>query len=109
MQDFAKRFYRSKQWQACRRAYIARRMQIDGGLCEECRDAQGYIVHHRVALTPENIGNPGITLNHSLLSYVCKACHDQYDGHGVRPWENPGKKLLCSFGPDGQPIDARKL
>jgi len=55
MQDFAKRFYRSQAWKACRAAYIARRLAIDGGLCEECRDQQGYIVHHRVTLTPENI------------------------------------------------------
>lgn len=109
MQDFAKRFYKSKSWQMCRRAYIAKRIQIDGGLCEECRDAQGYIVHHRVMLTQENIHNPGITLNHSLLAYVCKACHDQYEGHGVRPWVHEGKKLLCGFDQNGQPIDARKL
>lgn len=109
MQDFAKQFYKSKKWQTCRRSYIAKRMQIDGGLCEECRDAQGYIVHHRIGLTPENIQNPGVTLNHSLLAYVCKDCHDQYEGHGVRPWVHEGKKLLCSFDRNGQPVDGRKI
>lgn len=105
MKDFAKRFYRSKRWEACRRAYIARRIQIDGGLCEECHDEQGYIVHHRVVLTPENINDPSIALNHSLLAYVCKACHDKYDGHGV----DKRKKLLCGFDQNGQPIDKRKI
>lgn len=105
MQDFAKQFYKSKEWQTCRRSYIAKRMQIDGGLCEECGDEQGYIVHHRIGLTPENIQNPGVTLNHSLLAYVCKDCHDQYEGHGV----DKKKKLLCGFDQTGQPMDKRKI
>ena len=86
MQDFAKRFYRSKAWKACRAAYIARRLAIDGGLCEECRDQQGYIVHHRVTLTPENIHNPAIALNHSLLAYVCKDCHEELHPESQRPF-----------------------
>lgn len=105
MQEFAKRFYKSKSWRECRRAYIAKRIQIDGGLCEECRDAQGYIVHHRVTLTPENIRNPGVALNHSLLAYVCKDCHDAYEGHGL----NKVRPGLCTFSADGQPVDHRKL
>lgn len=105
MKDFAKKFYKSQAWQDCRKAYIAKRMQVDGGLCEECHDAQGYIVHHKILLTPDNITNPAITLNHGLLAYVCKDCHDAYEGHGV----DGRKKLLCDFGNDGQPIDRRKI
>ena len=105
MKAFAKQFYRSKAWQACRTAYIAKRLQIDGGLCEECRDQQGYIVHHLITLTPENIVNPAVALNHSLLAYVCKDCHDAYEGHGL----TKGKPMACAFGPDGQPIDRRRL
>ena len=105
MKEFAKRFYRSKPWRDCRAAYIARRLLIDGGLCEQCREQQGYIVHHLVTLTPENIGNPAVALNHSLLAYVCKDCHDQYEGHGL----NKGRPLACAFTADGQPVDRRPL
>ena len=105
MKAFAKQFYRSKDWRACRAAYIARRLRIDGGLCEECRDQQGYIVHHLVALTPENIGNPAVALNHSLLAYVCKDCHDRYEGHGL----GRGKPMACAFDASGQPVDRRRL
>lgn len=105
MKAFAKQFYRSKAWQSCRAAYIAKRLLVDGGLCEECRDQHGYIVHHLVALTPENISNPAVSLNHSLLAYVCKECHDAYEGHGL----NRGKPIACIFDPDGQPVDRRHL
>ena len=56
---------------------------IDGGLCEECRDKPGYIVHHKRALTPDNITDPDVSLSYSNLEFVCKDCHDQFDGHGV--------------------------
>lgn len=105
MKAFAKQFYHSKAWRACRAAYIAKRLQIDGRLCEECQDQQGYIVHHLITLTPENIVNPAVALNHSLLAYVCKDCHDAYEGHGL----TKGKPMACAFGPDGQPIDRRRL
>ncbi len=100
-QDFAKSFYKSKPWQACRTSYINKRMLIDGGVCEECGEQPGYIVHHEVTLTADNIKNPDITLNHDLMKYVCKSCHDEYEGHGVG---NKHKSLLCDFGPDGQPL-----
>ena len=105
MKAFAKQFYRSKGWRSCRAAYIAQRLLTDGGLCEECREQQGYIVHHLVQLTPENICNPAVALNHSLLAYVCKDCHDQYEGHGL----NKGKPMACGFTSDGQPVDRRRL
>ena len=54
MQPWAARFYASARWKKCRAGYIKFRRTIDGGLCEECRDKPGYIVHH-----------------------------DQFDGHGV--------------------------
>jgi len=75
--DFAKPFYNSKAWQKCRAAYIAERKAIDGGLCETCHDRPGYIVHHRIELSPENIDNPDITLNHRNLKYDCQRCHNK--------------------------------
>ena len=50
-QEWAKAFYRFKRWLTCRDAYIKDRILADGGLCEECHDRPGYIVHHRKPLT----------------------------------------------------------
>ncbi len=55
-QEWAKAFYRSRRWLRCRDAYIKDRILADGGLCEECHDRPGYIVHHRKPLTQEIVG-----------------------------------------------------
>lgn len=102
---FAKAFYNSKAWKLCRDSYIAERIMIDGGLCEECQKNLGYIVHHKMPLTPDNINNPDITLNHKLFRYVCKDCHDLYEGHGVG---RDKTKALCIFDESGQPISLRE-
>lgn len=79
---------------------------IDGGMCEECHKKMGHIVHHTILLTKSNINNPDIALNHKLMKYVCKGCHDEYEGHGnghakIRP--------LCIFDEQGQPISLREI
>ena len=104
-QEWAKAFYRSKRWMKCRAAYIGKRILEDGGLCEECHDKPGYIVHHRMVLTQETIGNPEISLNHANLEYVCKDCHDRFEGHGI----GGGSRPLCRFDRDGQPISMREV
>jgi 5-methylcytosine-specific restriction endonuclease McrA len=80
-QEFAKSFYKSKSWQQCRASYIA----SVGGLCETCleknRVRPGKIVHHKTYLTPENINDPYITLNHAMLRYDCQDCHN-IEHHG---------------------------
>ena len=104
MKKFAEAFYKSDKWQKCRAAYIAERLLIDVGLCEECHERVGFIVHHKEALTEQNINDPEITLNFSNMELVCKECHDNFDGHGV------GRKneLLprIKFDASGQPIVA---
>lgn len=75
--EFAKGFYNSKRWQQCRDSYIAKRKSIDGGLCETCRERLGYIVHHRIELTPENINDPDIALSHGNFKYDCHICHNK--------------------------------
>jgi 5-methylcytosine-specific restriction protein A len=74
--EFAKKFYKSKAWQQTRTSYIAR----VHGLCERCQAKgkikPGYIVHHKTYITPQNINDPNITLNHSNLEYVCLDCHN---------------------------------
>lgn len=95
--EFAKKFYQSKAWKSCRNSYIAKRVTIDGGMCERCKERVGYILHHKVLLTAQNINDPYIALNHSQLEYLCKPCHDNEhytEIHGA----------ACTFGSDGQPI-----
>lgn len=103
--EFAKAFYNSKKWWKCKQSYINKRIMIDGGLCEECRQKPGYIVHHKINLTSDNISNPEISLNHKLLEYVCKDCHDLFEGHGL----NKGTKPLCTFDENGQPVSLREI
>lgn len=73
--DYAKKFYSSKQWQDCRNEYAKQRRY----LCEDCLARgiykPGVIVHHIEELTPMNIENPEVTLNHSNLRLVCRECH----------------------------------
>lgn len=84
MQEFAKSFYRSKAWQRCRDGYA----KSVGGLCEECLRRgiyqAGEIVHHREPITPDNIGDPAVTLSWDNLELVCRDCHA--DLHRHREW-----------------------
>ncbi|PEB56232.1 HNH endonuclease [Bacillus pseudomycoides] len=70
--EYAKKFYRSKVWQKCRAAYV----QSVFGLCERC-ESPGKIVHHKEYITPSNINNPDITLNHDNLELLCQDCHNK--------------------------------
>ena len=80
MQEFAKAFYKSKAWQRTRQAYAS----SVGGLCEECLRRglyrPGEIVHHRQALTPENILDPAVSLAWSNLELLCRDCHGAAHG-----------------------------
>lgn len=77
MKDWAKQFYKSKAWRKCRDAYFILRH----GLCERCPALAGKIVHHKVYLTPENINDPAVSLNHDLLELLCQDCHNR-EHHG---------------------------
>lgn len=73
--EFARAFYRSKAWKQARDAYVRSRH----GICERCAAngtlSKGEIVHHREHLTPENIGNPDISLGEGNLELLCRKCH----------------------------------
>lgn len=75
--QFAKAFYKSTTWKKCRKSFIAERKAIDGGLCQHCQQALGYIVDHIVELTPYNINDPAISLSHDNLQYLCLECHNR--------------------------------
>lgn len=71
MKAWAKKFYNGKAWKVCRLSYIA----SVHGLCERC-GKPGKIVHHKKYLTPQNINDPSISLNHENLEYHCHDCHN---------------------------------
>lgn len=82
---FAHEFYKSWAWIRCARAY----KQEVNGLCERCM-ARGLFVpgdevHHKTKLTPENIGDPAVSLNWDNLELLCKNCHiEQHRGQRWR-------------------------
>lgn len=75
--EFAKDFYNSRAWRELRKMYIRYRVSVDGGMCEVCKEKLGYIVHHKIWLTQENIDNPEIALNTDNLRYECIDCHNR--------------------------------
>ena len=92
-QDFAKAFYRSKQWRDLRKQILRRDLYT----CEDC-GGRATEVHHEIELTPQNISDPAISLNPNLLHSLCHDCHTShtkqseaapdgymfdYDGHVV--------------------------
>jgi 5-methylcytosine-specific restriction endonuclease McrA len=76
MKPFAKKFYKSSAWRKCRDAYFV----SQHGLCERC-GGPGKIVHHKEYLTPDNINDPVISLNHEMLELHCQDCHNK-EHHG---------------------------
>lgn len=99
-QSWAKGFYKSSEWKSCRAGYIRERIRIDGGMCEVCHVKLGYIVHHKIILTQQNVEDPEISLNWKFLSFECKDCHDQHEGHGIKRTVSP----VCVFDSDGNPV-----
>lgn len=75
--EWAKPFYNSKAWKQCRQSYINK----VHGLCERCLKrgivTPGKILHHTIYLTPENISDYQISLNHDNLEYTCQDCHNE--------------------------------
>ena len=83
--DFARAFYHSKAWKTAREAYMSSTTtSSDGricppGMCERCfergRLVPAEIVHHIQHLSPENIGDPEVSLSFGNLMRVCRDCH----------------------------------
>ena len=74
---FAHKFYHSKAWQSARSLAWDRAH----GLCERCMECgevkPADVVHHRVPLSPENMDDPGITLDPGNLMCLCHDCHTE--------------------------------
>jgi 5-methylcytosine-specific restriction endonuclease McrA len=78
------RFYTSRAWRHCRE----NKLKEAGGLCEICY-SRGLIVpavhvHHKIHITPDNLDNPAITLDHSNLMALCEECHAEQ--HRTKRW-----------------------
>lgn len=87
MKDYAKSFYKGKAWRQVSGLYMASKNYI----CERCGGI-GTICHHKTYITPENIGNPDITLNQDNLECLCQECHNL---------EHMLKKPLALFNDQG--------
>ena len=91
-QDYARAFYSSAAWLKCRAAFI----KYKRGLCERCLARGLYVpgdtVHHIVHITPDNIGDPSVTLSFDNLRLLCRDCHAA---------EHHPDGLRYSFTPDG--------
>jgi predicted kinase len=70
--EFARAFYNSQRWKKCRDGYFEYRF----GLCEVC-EKPGQEVHHKIHITPNNIGDNNITTNWDNLQLLCKSCHGE--------------------------------
>lgn len=96
MKEYAKEFYKSKRWHNIREIIIER----DLGLCQVCLRngfyTKGKIVHHIKPVTPENIGDPKITLNTDNLELVCYDCHEKI--HRRQRGEISGRYSLDELG-----------
>lgn len=91
--EFAKKFYSSRDWQDCRNEYAKKQRY----LCEDCLARgiykPGVIVHHMVEVTPVNIYNPEITLNHKNLRLLCRDCHAE-----IHKRQAKGRRYLIGTG-----------
>ena len=69
--SFSRKFYNTQAWVKTAKAF----KQSKFGLCEKC-GKPGEEVHHIIALTPDNINDPNITLNWNNLMLLCRSCHE---------------------------------
>ena len=88
VKEFAKGLYLSPAWKKCRDAYASSRR----GLCEMCLEKgvvrPGVIVHHVRHVSPENVGDPSVTLDWRNLRLVCRDCHAElHSARTDRRWE----------------------
>lgn len=68
-------FYHSKQWRDL--SYILR---LKSGKCQRCgriTDVRHLHAHHKLLLTPTNIGDTSVSLNPKNIEILCTTCHDE--------------------------------
>lgn len=70
MREFSRSFYHSKEWQETREFILKR----DHYICQWC-GKPAKEVHHKIRLSPSNIGDVRITMNPDNLISLCRDCH----------------------------------
>lgn len=68
-------FYHSKDWRDL--SYLLR---LKSGKCQRCgrvADMKQLHAHHKVLLTPANVGDANISLNPDNIEILCSSCHDE--------------------------------
>lgn len=96
-----RRFYESPEWRRCKEIYLEKANH----LCERCLARGIYqpakIVHHRVHLTAENFGDPGLMYGFDNLEALCQACHNEEHGRAKdqRRWRFIDGELLTRDSP----------
>ena len=103
--DFSRSFYHSREWKRAREAYFRRAR----GLCERCmargRLTPGEIVHHKVHLTPENVGDPSVSLAFDNLELLCRDCHA---AEHPEIYGNPRQEPRVGFDENGDLVELRR-
>ena len=95
--DFAKSFYKSKEWIQTRE-YVLRR---DRYLCVKC-GAPAEQVHHKTHLTPTNIWDVNISLNPDNLESLCRDCHfEEHRGEHGNGRKNKEEQPQYEFDENG--------
>ena len=95
--SFAKKLYKSKEWQTVRQIVILNQH----GICNRC-DNPVYEVHHKIYLTAENINDPNITLDTDNLEGLCRDCH-------MREHDVFAGNSEYTFDDEGNPIKRREM
>lgn len=72
MKEYAKTFYKSKEWQRTKNLYMSSIYYV----CERC-GAIATICHHKKYITPYNIADNNITLGFNNLEGLCQDCHNK--------------------------------
>ena len=91
---FAHKFYHSKAWANVREFVLSR----SKGLCERCMEKgelkPADVVHHTTPLTPENMGDPDVSLNPDRLLALCDECHTEvHKILGIGAFESPSREV----------------
>ena len=102
-------FYSSVAWQNLREAVKKER----GGLCERCRKKGIFkaadLIHHIIAVTPDNINDPAITLNPKNLMALCTECHEEIHDQDRRRHDPPaGSRKRWDVDPETGKVTARR-
>lgn len=104
--DFARSFYHSGAWKRTRAAYMRMPVRtawgiVPPGMCERCfslgRLRPADTIHHKVHLSPDNIGDPKVTLSFDNLMRVCRDCHA-----AIHAGTDGLPESRVTFGPDGE-------